>query len=167
MQTRSMSPEQRKQFGRFSIAGFVVAGVLFGLGFILMLAGNSVLIAHDIALILMTAGAIALCFAAAFSSGEVPPAEKTRLRALSILGSVVVVMAATFIASNFRVGTFEIVLMLVAVGGAWGMYRLGEIMSAKFGSAGKSASAPDRDTHATGATAREASDSGEGGGSAA
>jgi len=126
-----MIPGQSKKVQTVGLSAFIGAAVLFALGFVLMLTGSGTMMKHQLPLILMTIAAIDVCFAAALSSIDVPAAEKTRLRALSIVGAVVVVIAATMIAASFKVGAFEIVIMLVAVGGAPGMFKIGEFVGAK------------------------------------
>lgn len=169
MQVQSMFSGQGKKIQTVSMAAFIGAAVLFALGFILMLAADSVLMGHQLPLILMTVAAIDICFAAALSSIELPSAEKIRLRTLSIMGALVVVIAATLLTSSFRVGAFEIVIMLVAVGGAPGLYKLGEIVGAKLKSEEKPAAkaAPAHGTAATETSARETADGSEDSGSAA
>ncbi|MFP4003775.1 MAG: hypothetical protein ACLFV8_08370, partial [Alphaproteobacteria bacterium] len=138
MQVQSMFSGQGKKSQTVGMAAFIGAAVLFALGFILMLASNSALMGYQLPLVLMTIAAIDMSFATALSAAEVPAAERTRLRTLSIVGAIVVVMAATLITAP-AVGVFEIVLMLVALGGAPGMYTLGETVAAKLKSADKPA----------------------------
>lgn len=142
MQVQSKSPDQEKRIQALGMAAFIGAGVLFALGFVLMLTTDGVLMSRQLPLMLMTVAAIDVCFAAALSALDVPAVEKTRLRTLSIVGAIVVVIAATLIASNFSVGAFEIVVMLVGLGGAPGMYKLGEIVGSKLKTAETTAAKP-------------------------
>jgi 4-amino-4-deoxy-L-arabinose transferase-like glycosyltransferase len=131
MQVQSIFSGKGDKVQTVGLAAFIGAAILFALGFILMLAADGAFMSRQLPLILMTVAAIDICFAAALSSVDLPSVEKTRLRALSIMGAIVVVIAATLIASNFRAGAFEIVIMLVALGGAPGMFKLGEIAGVK------------------------------------
>ncbi len=165
MQVQSIFPGQGKKIQTVGMAAFIGAAVLFALGFILMLTAEGALMGHQLPLILMAMAAVDMCFAAALTSMDLPAVEKTRLRTLSILGAVVVVIAATLVSASFRVGIFETVIMLLAVGGAYGLYKLGEIMGPKLKEAetGAAKPAPAGEEAATATSAREATEGGEGG----
>jgi hypothetical protein len=92
-----------------------------------------------------------------------PAAETVRLRTLSVVGAIVVVVAATLISASFRVGAFEIAIMLVAVAGAPGLFKLGEIMGAKLKASEKAAPKAEAKSAAVQKTAAEAAKGGEGG----
>lgn len=165
MQVHSIFPGQGKKIQTVGLAAFISAAVLFALGFVLMLTAQGALMGHQLPLILMTVAAVDMCFAAALTAGDMPGAERVRLRTLSVVGAIVVVVAATMIASNFRVGAFEIVILLAVLAGAPGLFKLGEMTGAKLKASEKAAPKAEAKSAAVQKTASEAPE-GEGGATA-
>lgn len=126
---KSVSSLDLRDLGKIA---FISAGVLFGAGVLLFfVARGDAFLGRQLPLVLMTLGVIDGCFAAALWSHGQPQAERTRLRALAIVGSVVAIIAVTAATAYTRLGAFDFIIMVVAVGGTLGLYRLGETYAAK------------------------------------